>query len=81
MALAITEPYGGSDVANIKTSATKSADGSHYIVNGIKKWITNSTFCDYILTAVRTSDDGMFGISMLIIDAHLKGVFIKQMKC
>ena len=47
------------------------------MVNGIKKYITNGTFCDYILVAVRTSEEGMFGISMLVIDAHLKGVHIK----
>lgn len=36
--IAITEPEAGSDVANIHTTAVKSADGKHYIVNGIKKW-------------------------------------------
>jgi alkylation response protein AidB-like acyl-CoA dehydrogenase len=39
--LAITEPYAGSDVANLRCEAKKSADGKHYIVNGEKKWITN----------------------------------------
>lgn len=39
--LAITEPTGGSDTANITTSAVLSDDGKHYIVNGTKKWITN----------------------------------------
>lgn len=42
MALAITEPYVGSDVASIKTTATKATDG--YIVNGVKKWITNGIY-------------------------------------
>lgn len=36
--IAITEPSAGSDVANIATTAVKSVDGSHYIVNGTKKW-------------------------------------------
>ena len=36
--IAITEPEAGSDVANIQTTATKSEDGKHYIVNGTKKW-------------------------------------------
>src|SRR5436190_22608399 len=36
--LAITEPDAGSDVANITTTAAKSADGRHYIINGSKKW-------------------------------------------
>ena len=81
MSLAITEPHVGSDVANLKTTAVLSQDGSHYIVNGMKKWITNGTFCDFILTAVRTSDEGMFGISMLLIDAKSPGVSRRQMKC
>lgn len=38
--LGITEPNAGSDVANLQTTAVKSADGKHYIVNGYKKWIT-----------------------------------------
>jgi alkylation response protein AidB-like acyl-CoA dehydrogenase len=51
--LAITEPYAGSDVANLTTSATKTEDGKHYVVNGEKKWITNGAFADYFTVAVR----------------------------
>ena len=40
--LCITEPYAGSDVANIRCTAKKSADGTHYVVDGEKKWITNA---------------------------------------
>jgi alkylation response protein AidB-like acyl-CoA dehydrogenase len=36
--LGITEPHAGSDVAQIRTTAEKSSDGKHYIVNGQKKW-------------------------------------------
>ncbi len=36
--IAITEPEAGSDVANIQTTAAKTPDGKHYIVNGTKKW-------------------------------------------
>ena len=46
IALAITEAFAGSDVFGIKTYAKKSEDGSHYIVNGTKKWITNGNFAD-----------------------------------
>lgn len=42
--------------------------GKFYIVNGTKKWITNGTFCDYFVTAVRTGGEGIFGISMLLIE-------------
>ncbi|KAJ3000229.1 hypothetical protein HDV02_000142 [Globomyces sp. JEL0801] len=62
--LAITEPGAGSDVAAITTTATLTDDGKYYIVNGIKKWITNGTFSDYFSTAVTI--DG--GISMLLIE-------------
>lgn len=52
--LAITEAFAGSDVAGIRTTAEKSKDGKHYIVNGTKKWITNGIFSDYFVTAVKT---------------------------
>lgn len=54
--LAITEAFAGSDVAGIRTTATKTADGKHYIVNGTKKWITNGVFSDYFVTAVKTGE-------------------------
>ncbi|KAI9020648.1 acyl-CoA dehydrogenase/oxidase [Phycomyces nitens] len=62
--LAITEPYAGSDVASIRTTAKKTADGKHYIVNGVKKWITGGQWADYFSTAVQTEN----GMSMLLID-------------
>jgi alkylation response protein AidB-like acyl-CoA dehydrogenase len=52
--LAITEPEAGSDVAGIQTTAKKSPCGKYYIVNGVKKWITNGLFSDFFTTAVRT---------------------------
>lgn len=66
--LAITEPFAGSDVANIQCTAKLTPDGKHYIVNGIKKWITNGTFADYFTTAVRTGGKGIGGISLLLIE-------------
>eukprot|EP01006_Ploeotia_vitrea_P045102 TRINITY_DN66905_c0_g1_i1.p1 TRINITY_DN66905_c0_g1~~TRINITY_DN66905_c0_g1_i1.p1 ORF type:complete len:256 (-),score=-39.47 TRINITY_DN66905_c0_g1_i1:358-1125(-) len=78
--LAITEPWGGSDVANLKTSAKKSECGKYYIVNGMKKWISNALYSDYFTTAVRTGDDGMFGVSLLIIERNSPGVSTRKMK-
>ncbi|KAI9319326.1 acyl-CoA dehydrogenase/oxidase [Dichotomocladium elegans] len=75
MALAITEPYAGSDVASIKTTAKRSADGKFFIVNGVKKWITTGQFADYFSTAVRTDK----GISMLLIE-RTEGVETKSIK-
>ena len=76
--LSITEPHAGSDVASIQTRAVKTPDGKFYIVNGVKKWITNGTFCDYFSTAVRTGD-GPGGISMLLIERS-EGLETKPIK-
>jgi alkylation response protein AidB-like acyl-CoA dehydrogenase len=79
--LAITEPTAGSDVANIRTSAVKSDDGTHYVVNGEKKWITNGVFADYFTVLVRTGDKGMKGISMLLVEKTMPGVTTRKMHC
>lgn len=71
IALAITEPSGGSDVANIKTKAVK--DGDHYIVNGSKTFITSGHRADYYTVAVRTGGDGYGGISLLMIERDTPG--------
>src|SRR5688572_13457202 len=70
-ALGISEPGGGSDVANIHTTAQR--DGDDYIINGQKLWITNGTRADFITLAVRTGDDGYGGISLLIFPTDVKG--------
>ncbi|KAI2625735.1 acyl-CoA dehydrogenase NM domain-like protein [Hypoxylon sp. NC1633] len=75
MCLAITEAFAGSDVAGLRTTATKTPDGKHYIVNGTKKWITNGTFCDYFVTGVKTDK----GLSVLLIERG-EGVETKPIK-
>lgn len=70
-ALAITEPSGGSDVANLKTRAVK--DGDHYIVNGSKTFITSGVRADYYTVAVRTGGDGYGGVSLLLIEKGTPG--------
>ena len=55
-ALAITEPSGGSDVAALRCTATR--DGSDYIINGEKVFITSGMRADYITVAVRTGEAG-----------------------
>jgi len=79
--LAITEPDAGSDVANLTCEAKLTEDGKHYIVNGEKKWITNGIWSDYFTTAVRTSDKGMNGISVLLIERSFGGVSTRRMDC
>jgi acyl-CoA dehydrogenase len=66
-ALAITEPDAGSDVAGIKTRATK-VDGG-WLVNGSKMFITNGVRADFYVTAVKTTGEGgHHGISFLVIE-------------
>jgi acyl-CoA dehydrogenase len=72
IALGITEPSGGSDVANLKTKAVR--EGDHYIVNGSKMFITSGMRADWLTCAVRTGGEGAGGISLLLIDMNAKGV-------
>ncbi|PGH21521.1 hypothetical protein AJ80_03189 [Polytolypa hystricis UAMH7299] len=67
MCLAITEPDAGSDVANITTTAVKSADGKYYTINGSKKWITNGIWSEYTTMAVRTGGPGGSGLSLFVV--------------
>ena len=76
--LAVTEPYAGSDVAGIRTTAVR--DGDHYVVNGIKKFITAGMYADYFTTAVRTGGEGMGGVSLLLIEKGMKGVTCSRLK-
>ncbi|KAJ1332978.1 acyl-CoA dehydrogenase [Microdochium nivale] len=71
--IAITEPDAGSDVANITTTAVKSADGKHWIINGTKKWITNGIWADSASMAVRTGPEGSGGAGLSMIVVPLKG--------
>ena len=72
ISLGITEPGGGSDVANLRTTAIR--DGDHYVVNGSKTFITGGMRANWFSTAVRTGGDGTRGISLLLIPADLEGV-------
>jgi acyl-CoA dehydrogenase len=69
--LGITEPGGGSDVANLRTRAVR--DGDEYVVNGAKTFITSGVRADFVTTAVRTGGDGYPGISLLVIDKNTPG--------
>ncbi|RJP82914.1 MAG: acyl-CoA dehydrogenase [Desulfobacteraceae bacterium] len=70
-ALGITEPGGGSDVANIKTTAVR--DGDDFIVNGSKTFITSGVRADQLTAAVRTGGEGYGGISFLVIESNTPG--------
>ena len=70
-ALAITEPSGGSDVANLRTKAVRDKD--EFIVNGEKTFITSGMRADYYTVAVRTGGPGAAGISLLLIERERAG--------
>ncbi|MBK8429840.1 MAG: acyl-CoA dehydrogenase family protein [Chloroflexi bacterium] len=75
-ALAITEPSGGSDVANLQTTAV--LDGDHYLVNGSKTFITSGVRADQITVAVRTGGAGAHGVSLLVVDGQTEGLSRSQ---
>jgi acyl-CoA dehydrogenase len=71
-ALGITEPDAGSDVAALKTRATRAEGG--WSVNGSKMFITNGVRADFVVTAVKTTaEGGHHGISFLIVDTDQPG--------
>lgn len=72
-ALCITEPFGGSDVAGMRTTAVKK--GNKYILTGSKTFITNGVYADYYIVAAKTSPDkGNKGISIFLVDTKTTGV-------
>ncbi len=71
IALAITEPSGGSDVAQLKTRAERV--GNKYVVNGAKMFITTGMRADYYTVAVRTGGPGMAGVSLMLIEKGMPG--------
>jgi isovaleryl-CoA dehydrogenase len=56
-ALAMSEPGAGSDVVSMRLRARKSADGSHYTLDGAKMWITNGTVADTLIVYAKTDPD------------------------
>ena len=77
-ALAITEPSGGSDVANLRTRARR--DGDHYVVSGEKTFITSGMRADYLTVAVRTGGEGAGGVSLLLIEGDTPGLSRTKLK-
>ncbi|MFF2808534.1 acyl-CoA dehydrogenase family protein [Streptomyces sp. NPDC058000] len=79
-ALAMTEPGTGSDLAGMKTTAKLSADGTHYVLNGSKTFITGGVHADRVIVCARTSaareDDRRHGISLFAVDTASEGYSI-----
>jgi len=76
-AIAMTEPGTGSDLAGMRTSAKLSDDGSHYVLNGAKTFITGGVHADRVIVCARTAppkpDDRRYGISLLVVDTTSPG--------
>lgn len=76
-AIAMTEPGTGSDLAGMKTTAKLSEDGTHYVLNGAKTFITGGVLADRVLVCARTApptpEDRRAGISILVVDTNSEG--------
>jgi alkylation response protein AidB-like acyl-CoA dehydrogenase len=74
MAIGMTEPEHGSDLASLRTTALK--DGDEYVINGQKIYISNGMNCDWVVLAVRTDPDmqpSHKGVSLLLVPADAPG--------
>ena len=76
-AFALTEPDAGSDAGACRTTADKTPDGSEYILNGRKCFITNACYADFMCVVASVDRSlGYKGLTMFLVDAHLPGVSI-----
>jgi acyl-CoA dehydrogenase len=72
-AFALSEPYAGSDVAAMTTSAVETANG--YVLNGEKTWISNGGLADFYCVFAKTNaDEGSRGVSAFIVDVKTPGL-------
>ena len=80
-AYALTEPQSGSDAYAMRTKAQLSPDGSHYVLNGKKSWITSGPVAKYVIVFAQTiqPDGESSGISAFVVDADSPG-FIRGKK-
>lgn len=75
-AYALTEPNAGSDANSGKTKAIPSSDGSHYVLNGQKMWITNGGFADIFIVFAKIEDDK--NLSAFIVEKAFGGITIGE---
>jgi len=77
--IAISEPGAGSDVAAIRTTATR--EGDYYIINGSKTFITNGYYGNFVNVAVKTDPAaGLAGVSLIVVDAGTPGFTRSKLK-
>ena len=71
--LCITEPFGGSDVAGMRTTAIRKENS--YVINGSKTFITNGVYSDYLIVAAKTDPSSKHaGMSIFIVDRDTPGI-------
>ncbi len=75
-AFALSEPDAGSDVAAMTCAAHLEDD--HYVLNGVKTWISNGGIADFYVVFARTGEAGSKGISAFIVDANTPGLEVKE---
>jgi alkylation response protein AidB-like acyl-CoA dehydrogenase len=73
-AYSLTEPMSGSDAGRMRGRAVLSDDGSHYLINGLKSWVTSAPFADIIVLFTMTQPEKMHrGVSAFIIETDKPG--------
>ena len=74
-ALALTEPGAGSDLkGGVRTRARR--DGDEWVIDGAKMWCTNASLADFIVTLVRTGDEGSHSLSLILVPTNIPGLVL-----
>lgn len=79
-AFALTEPEAGSDAANVQTTATPSIDGSHFVLNGQKRYITNGAIADVLTVMARTpvKDGDKTAVTAFLVTPDMPGFQVTE---
>ena len=73
-AYSLTEPMSGSDAGNMKTRAILNEAGTHYVINGVKSWVTSAPYADYIVLFAMTDPEKKHrGVSAFLIETDKPG--------
>lgn len=73
-AIAMTEPGAGSDLKSVRTTAQKSSDGQHYVINGSKTFITNGINSELVIVVAKTAPElGAKGVSLIVVEEGTPG--------
>ncbi|TJY63236.1 acyl-CoA dehydrogenase [Sinimarinibacterium sp. CAU 1509] len=71
LAIAMTEPDAGSDLAGMKSRAVE--DGDHWVLNGAKTYISNGINADVVIVAARTHPDNPHGVTLFLVERGMEG--------